>query len=128
VRVDVEAAAPVPLEAVAAEVKAILQALVVNACEASSAGGRTRVTVRRDSDGRARVEVEDEGSGIPPEVRDRLFAPHVTTKPHGSGMGLFLAQRLASGRYGGELELAPRAGGGTRATVRLAARRPGERT
>jgi len=128
VRVEVEAPAPVPLEAVPAEVKAILQALLVNACEASPDGGRVRVAVARAGDGGAHVAVEDEGAGLAEEVRARLFAPHVTTKPHGSGMGLFLAQRLASGRYGGALALAPRPGGGTLATAALGARRTGERT
>ncbi|KAB2949287.1 MAG: sensor histidine kinase, partial [Thermoanaerobaculia bacterium] len=131
VRVEIEAPAPVLLEAVPAEVKAVLQALVVNACEASPAGGRVRVAVARGDDGRATIEIEDEGAGIAEEVRARLFAPHVTTKPHGSGMGLFLAQRLASGRYGGEIALRPGAAGGTRAIAllgaRLGARRSGAR-
>ena len=70
----------------------------------------------------ARVEVEDEGAGVPPETMAQLFAPHVTTKPNGSGMGLYLAQRLASTRYGGDVALAPRAARGTRATLRLAGR------
>jgi signal transduction histidine kinase len=122
VRVEVEAPSPVAITAVAAEVKAILQALVVNACEASPEGGRVVVRVRWD-DEVARVEVEDEGAGVPPETMAQLFAPHVTTKPNGSGMGLYLAQRLASTRYGGDVALTPRAARGTRATLRLLGRR-----
>jgi signal transduction histidine kinase len=112
VRIEVEAAEPIVIAAVAAEAKAIVQALVVNACEASPSGGRVTVQVGRDEDGRARLRVEDEGPGVAAAVRDRLFAPHVTTKPHGSGMGLFLARRLAAGRYGGEIALADRPAGG----------------
>jgi signal transduction histidine kinase len=108
VRIEVVAEAPVVVAAVAAEAKAIVQALVVNACEASPPGGRVGVRVDRTADGRARLRVEDEGPG----VRDRLFSPHVTTKPHGSGMGLFLARRLAAGRYGGEVSLTDRPAGG----------------
>ncbi len=123
IRVEVDAPAPAPLAAVGAEVKAILQALVVNACEASPTGGRVvvRVAVEHGMSGGAgvRVEVEDEGAGLPPAVRERLFAPHVTTKAHGSGMGLFLAQRLAAGRYGGAVEIRDRPAGGTLAVVRL---------
>ena len=122
VRVEVDAPEPVELAAVGAELKAILQALVVNACEASPADGRVALRVRRDGE-RARVEVEDEGAGVAPAVAARLFAPHVTTKPNGSGMGLYLAQRLATTRYGGAVELGPRAPRGTRATLLLAARR-----
>jgi signal transduction histidine kinase len=113
VRIEVEAAAPVVVAAVAAEAKAIVQALVVNACEASPEGGRVTVRVARGEDARARLRVEDEGPGVAAAVRERLFAPHVTTKPHGSGMGLFLARRLAVGRYGGAIELADRPAGGT---------------
>jgi len=122
VRIDVEAPHRTELVAVEAELKAVLQALVVNACEASPAGGRVVVRVAADGDG-ARLEIDDEGPGIAPEVAARLFAPHVTTKPHGSGMGLYLARRLAESRYGGGVEVGARAEGGTRATLTLAARR-----
>jgi signal transduction histidine kinase len=128
VRVEVEAAEPLTLVAVAAEVKAIVQALVVNACEASPEGGRVVVRVARDAaTGAAKVEIDDEGAGVSPAVADRLYAPHVTTKPNGSGMGLYLAQRLATHRYGGGVTLAPRPSsrlssetpGGTRATLTI---------
>lgn len=122
VRVEVDAPAPVAITAVAAELKAILQALVVNACEASPDDGRVLVSVRAVGPG-ARVEVEDEGAGVAPEVAGELFEPHVTTKPNGSGMGLFLARRLAATRYGGEVELAPRAPRGTSARLELGERR-----
>jgi signal transduction histidine kinase len=122
-RIEVAADSPVIVEAVAAEIKAMIQALVVNACEASPAGARVVVRVAEAGGGGARVEVEDEGPGVAPEVLARLGSPHLTTKAHGSGMGLFLAQRLASGRYGGAVELARREGAGTRATVLLGARR-----
>ncbi len=68
---------------------------------------------------RAVITVDDEGPGIPPSVRERLFTPHVTTKAAGAGMGLYLAHRLATTRYGGTLDLADRSAGGTRATLTL---------
>jgi signal transduction histidine kinase len=124
VRVDVAAGERVELAAVEAELKAMLQALVVNACEASPAGGRIVVRVAATGDGGARCEIDDEGPGVAPEVAARLFAPHVTSKPHGSGMGLYLAQRLAQTRYAGSVTLAARPDGpGTRATLALSARR-----
>lgn len=122
VGIDVEADGPVPLRAVTAEVKAVLQALVVNAGEASPDGARVLVRVAA-ADGRARVEVLDAGTGVAPEVAGRLFAPHVTTKPHGSGMGLYLVERLVTSRYDGAVRLSPREPRGTCAVVELADRR-----
>ncbi|MCB9378975.1 MAG: HAMP domain-containing histidine kinase [Holophagales bacterium] len=121
-RVRVEVATPetpVRLAAVAAELRAALQALVVNACEASPDGARVTVTVETAPEGRVRLSVEDEGAGIPESVAARLFEPHVTTKPNGSGIGLFLAQRIATGRYGGSLALERRDRGGTRARLEV---------
>ena len=106
------------VQGVEAELRAALQALVVNAVEASPSGGRVRVALQRDGDGLA-VTVEDGGAGLPEAVRARLFTPHVTTKPAGAGIGLYLAHRVATTRYGGELRLEDRPGGGTRATLRL---------
>lgn len=140
VHIRVEAAgggegAPTVLTAVAAELRAVIQALVVNAAEASPDGGTVRLRVApvagpegEGAEGLAgpggvRVEVEDDGPGVAPAVRPRLFSPHVTTKPGGSGMGLYLAQRIAASRYGGSLALEDRPAGGTRAVVTLFPRR-----
>jgi len=128
-RVEVAAPAePVRLQGIEAELRAALQALVVNATEASPAGATVVVTVApRDghaaTQGRVVVTVDDAGPGVPASVRERLFTPHVTTKAAGAGMGLYLAHRIATTRYAGTLELADRAGGGTRATLALSDRR-----
>lgn len=123
VRVAVEAGKRRPsLPAVAPELKAAIHALVVNAVEASPEGGQVDVRVEPLPGGSVRVTVEDEGPGLPAEVRARLFTPHVTTKPSGSGMGLFLAHRIATTRYGGSLVLEERAPRGTRAVLTLGPR------
>lgn len=123
VGVDVESATDDPaatsVDAVAGELRAVLQALVVNAVEASPRGERVEVRVGPAAAGRVRVEVADRGPGLAAEVRERLFAPHVSTKPTGSGMGLFLCQRIASSRYGGRVELRDRDGGGTVAVLEV---------
>lgn len=132
VAVAVDAAEPLPsLAAISAELRAVLQALVVNAIDASPDGETVRIALSVDREGPGehaegavvRIEIEDRGAGLAPAVRERLFTPHLSTKAHGSGMGLFLAQRIATTRYGGSLALDDRAGGGTRATLCLGPRR-----
>lgn len=109
------------LDAVAAELRVMLHALVVNALEASPTGGCVTLRVQAPSapDEPLTIEVEDEGEGVPEAIRARLFQPHVSGKPHGAGMGLYLAERLARLRYRGGIELLPRVPRGTRARLQL---------
>ncbi len=124
VRLDLkEAEGPTPVLAVAAELKAAVQALVVNAIESSPDGATVVVSVGAADAGGLRVEVEDDGPGLPAAVRSRLFTPHLTTKPNGSGMGLFLAHRIVTTRYGGSLELFDREPRGTRAVLAFGPRK-----
>ena len=126
VRVTVSpASGAMRLRAVAPELKAALHALVVNAVEASADGAEVSVRVEERAQGGVRVSVEDEGPGLPEEVAARLFTPHVTTKPSGSGMGLYLAHRIATMRYGGSLVLERRTPRGTRAVFEAGPRAGG---
>jgi two-component system nitrogen regulation sensor histidine kinase GlnL len=47
-----------------------------------------------------RVDVEDSGPGVPPEVQPNLFSPFVTTKAKGTGLGLAICQRIVSDHGG----------------------------
>ncbi len=123
VHLEVEPAPELPrLRAVEPELRAVVQALVVNAIEASPEGGEVTVRAASPSLGRWRLEVDDQGPGLPAEVRRRLFTPHLSTKANGSGMGLFLAHRIATNRYAGSLELLDRETGGTRAVLEIGER------
>ena len=66
--------------------------------------------------------VEDDGPGVDPAIRARLFEPFASTKPpgEGTGLGLYTSFMLVEA-MAGTLSLEPREGGGTRATVRLPA-------
>jgi signal transduction histidine kinase len=110
------------LRAVPAELRVMLHALTINALEASPEGGRVHVELTVLDAGSVRIDVFDEGAGVPAELRGRLFQPHVSGKPHGAGMGLYLAQRLARSRYRGHIALEPRTPHGTRARLVLQAR------
>ncbi len=117
VRLDLPAG-PMPVRVVPTALRAALANLLENAVQAAPAGTAVRVTVRGES-GQASVELSDQGPGLPEEVRQRLFAPHVTTKVGGSGMGLFLARQLVVSMHGGTLQVEDGAEGGTVATVCL---------
>jgi len=98
--------------------------LVVNAAHAIEAAGRgrgtIRVTTRRDGD-EVVIEVADTGTGVPPEVADRLFDPFFTTKEvgRGTGQGLSLARSLVVDRHQGSISFSTEIGVGTVFSVRL---------
>lgn len=60
-----------------------------NAIEALPSGGTLRIAVEP-----AGVTIEDDGPGMPPEVRQRLFEPFLTTRSDGTGLGLVVARRM----------------------------------
>ncbi|MEZ0227723.1 MAG: nitrogen regulation protein NR(II) [Planctomycetota bacterium] len=87
--------------------------LLLNALEASPRGGK--ITARLSADlarGMIRLDVSDEGPGVPPEARAHLFEPFYTTKEGGTGLGLALARRVAV-EHGGSLALSDSARGAT---------------
>ena len=77
----------------------VLSNLVLNAIDAMPEGGS--ITIRtRDDGARGQLEVSDTGTGLTPEERDRLFTPYYTTKSHGTGLGLAVAQSVISDHNG----------------------------
>ena len=94
--------------------------LVLNAIEAlgEHGGGTVQVRAFPGADGRAVLEVADDGPGLLPEVQDRVFVPFFSTKAGGSGIGLSLAHRIAR-LHGGSLSVASEPGVETVFTLRL---------
>jgi K+-sensing histidine kinase KdpD len=68
------------------------------------------------ANGRLRVTIEDTGPGVPPDVREQLFTPFFTTKPHGQGIGLTMVQEILS-NHGFEFSLDSAPDGPTRFTI-----------
>jgi signal transduction histidine kinase len=113
---DLEARVSLPLDPDAFQ--RALRNLVQNACEAMPEGGLLRVATRREG-AHARIEVVDNGPGIPPEIADRLFEPFVTAGKHGgSGLGLAVVRKIVDD-HGGEVSAGKPEGGGTAITIRL---------
>jgi signal transduction histidine kinase len=76
--------------------------LVVNALEATPRGGHVMVTGSA-SDGACVLAVEDDGSGIPAALREKILQPFFTTKSQGTGLGLaIVARRVAE--FGGRVD------------------------
>lgn len=116
---------PVPLRADPVEMEQVGFNLLRNALEAlrDRPAGQVRVTLRADA-GKAVLTVRDNGPGIAPDLRARLFTPFTTTRPNGTGLGLALSQRLVE-RAGGEIALEDATEGtGFRITLPLAGDMP----
>lgn len=82
----------------------LLLNVVRNAVEAVAPRGRVRVRARRLSGARVEIRVEDDGPGVAPEDRDRIFEPFYTTKQGGTGLGLAVVHRIV-GVHGGRLDV-----------------------
>ena len=92
--------------------------LVRNAIEAlrDTPSGEITLSAYRESDGRMTISVADNGPGIPPDQREKVFVPFFTTKRQGSGIGLTLVRQIAAA-HGAGVDIGETAGGG--ATIRL---------
>jgi signal transduction histidine kinase len=86
-----------------------LVGLLRNGIEASNGRGKVEVRATRDG-GMLRIEVTDEGPGIPPGDLERIFDPFYSTKPSGVGLALALGRQIAR-RHGGDLTARPAPGG-----------------
>jgi signal transduction histidine kinase len=104
--VTIAAAPPERAIRVRCDRRKVLQALVnlvQNAIEASPRGAMVKIGFEERGE-RAAFLVEDEGGGVPAEIRARLFEPGVTSKRSGSGLGLTIARAIA-GQHGGDIAL-----------------------
>ena len=113
-RLDVVAPdGPVPIAGPSAGIQRAILNLLLNALQHGRAPGPVRLTVEAAPDApRVALEVEDNGPGIPRSARAKAFDMFYTTRPQGTGLGLFMA-RLAVEHAGGRLDAVdPRDGRG----------------
>lgn len=99
--------------ACAASIRDALTNLLLNALQATPAGGEVKLSVRVEGE-RIVFSVADSGKGIAPEHRARIWEPFFTTKQRGTGLGLAIVRKRIE-EVGGEARLAPqRSGEGAR--------------
>ncbi len=100
--------------------KQTLLNLIRNSVEAIPPGtpGHIRLCAKAGRAGTVSIAVEDDGPGIPAEVRAKLFVPFTTGKASGTGLGLSISKKLVEA-MGGALRLAPVEPHGTRAELQL---------
>jgi signal transduction histidine kinase len=101
----------------------VLQNLLQNAIRHTPADGTVRIEARRQESA-IEIAVEDDGEGVPPDSRDRVFEPFwrgdAARSIRGSGLGLTLAKRIVD-TLGGEIGVEPGAHGGARFRVLIPA-------
>jgi len=118
-----------PLDLVPQEITRVLLNLLANGFyaarkrrEAGPAGFRPTVRVStRDLGAAVEIRVRDNGTGIPPEVRGKLFQPFFTTKPtgEGTGLGLSISHDIVTQLHGGTIDVDSEVGAYTEFTIRL---------
>jgi signal transduction histidine kinase len=113
--------APLPVWGDASQLQQVLLNVLLNASQATPAGGRVTVSTEEivtEGEPQVVVRITDTGSGVRPEDRGRIFEPFFTTKALGTGLGLSICRRFM-GDHGGTIEIDEAAGGGTVVTLSL---------
>ena len=106
------------LDADARKLRQALLNIVLNAIQASPSGATVRLAVSKSCGEGARLTVRDDGTGMTPEVLDRIRKPYFTTKEGGTGLGVAVARGLVE-QHGGRLEYKSAPGIGTTVTISL---------
>jgi signal transduction histidine kinase len=100
--------------AASGEIKQVISNLVANAADAVGDNGTIAVTLgTAEEAGRTMMHlaIEDDGPGVPPDLRQHIFEPFFTTKQDvGTGLGLWLSREIVN-RYGGSIQLIARGPG-----------------
>jgi len=102
------------------QLRQALLALLMNALDATPAGGHVEIETRREGEEAVALTVADSGVGIAPENLGKIFSPFFTTKPvgQGTGLGLAICHGIVSS-HGGEIKVESEEGKGTRLSLVL---------
>jgi signal transduction histidine kinase len=97
------------------KIESVFSNLIQNAIEASHPGGTISVETMCAPKS-VKIIISDEGIGMLPDVRDKIFQPFFTTKEHGTGIGLLVVESNVKS-HGGTIELESELGKGTTFTI-----------
>lgn len=112
-RCDIDAALS-PIKADSTQIHQVLMNLCVNARDAMPNGGTLKVSARNASDSFIQIRVEDTGTGIQPDILEKVFDPFFTTKEPGKGTGLGLSTVVGIVKsHGGTVKVESHEGTGT---------------
>ncbi|MDR2613445.1 MAG: HAMP domain-containing protein [Deltaproteobacteria bacterium] len=100
-----------------------VQNLLANACSAVRGAGRVELEIDLDPAAGVEITVSDDGPGVPPDIRDRIFEPYVTGGD-GQGLGLAIVKAIVN-EHGGFVRVFDRKPRGTSFTVTLPLREAG---
>ena len=103
------------------QIRRVIINLLENAIRAVDEKGEGRVMVATGmavDEGMVTISVVDEGTGVPEELRDRIFEPYFSTSEEGTGLGLAIAQRVVE-EHGGVIGYAPNTPSGSVFTVKI---------
>ena len=92
--------------------------IILNACQSMDQGGDIRISTAGHPNHDIQISISDQGPGIPPEAREKIFQLYYTTKNHGSGLGLPLAYRFIH-LHKGIIEVQSEVGKGTTFLIQL---------
>jgi two-component system sensor kinase FixL len=116
--IDVEVSGSAPAVSADGEMlKMVIHNLLINGAHAMQGRGTIRVGIDASGSG-CRISIADDGPGIAPEIRDKIFVPFFTTKNRGTDLGLPTAKRFIEA-HDGEISVECPPSGGTTVTLQL---------
>jgi PAS domain S-box-containing protein len=119
------------------QISQVIQNIILNAREAMPVGGKIRIVCSNVENAATepllppelckgnfvRITIQDNGSGIPPEIMDKIFDPYFTTKPEGNGLGLAICHAVIK-KHDGHIVVQSEVGQGTLFSIYLPAAAP----
>ena len=85
------------------QLRQLIWNVALNALQAMGGKGKLIFRTRMEDDNSWRLEIEDTGPGIPPEIQNRVFDPFFSTKKEGTGLGLSIVRRIVNA-HGGAID------------------------